>query len=149
MQTPEEFTEAWIERLSSGAQVLFRSGAPDPETLIHTAIADAFVRSVGLTPIGFNWELLDAAAPEHEPRSARAEIARALTHDIANPSQNWLDPDLARRCADAFLDLFDPATCTIVSNRYDGLWNPIAGREVEWGFVGFDGQRAALLLMTN
>ncbi|WP_299196217.1 hypothetical protein [uncultured Erythrobacter sp.] len=144
-----DFEEAWVERLAGGAQVLFRCGTPDPDAMIHTAIADAFAVSLGLKPIGFNWELLDAAAPAGEPRSAMGEITNALSHDIGNPNKDWLDPEVARQCASDFLGLLEKGACTITSNRFDGLWNPIAGNAVEWGFVGFDQRRIALLLLAQ
>ena len=145
--SPEAFGAAWVDQLASGVMVLFRAGRPSPDAFIHSAIADAFAEELGLTPIGFNWELLDASAAENEPRSALCEITKALSHDIANPSTPWLDQDQARQCARDFLSLFDAGDRTVVSNRYDGLWNPISGGAVEWGFVGFDKNRIAILLL--
>ena len=127
--------------------VLFRAGEPSPDAFVHSAIADAFAEELGLTPIGFNWELLDASASQDEPRSALGELTKALSHDIANPSTPWLDQSAAHQCANNFLSLFDAADRTVVSNRYDGLWNPISGGAVEWGFVGFDASRIAILLL--
>lgn len=149
MSACDDFERAWAGRLAGGAQVFFRCGTPDPDAQIHTAIADAFAGSLGLTPIGFNWELLDAAAPADEPRSAMGEITNALSHDIGNPGKPWLDPETARKCAQDFLDLFASGSRTVVSNRFDGLWNPVAGKAVEWGFVGFDSDRVALLLLAQ
>ena len=144
---PDDFAAAWCDRLSNGALVLFRHGAPADDAFTHSAIADAFAQSLGLTPIGFNWELLDAQGEVGDTRSALGEMTKALSHDLSNPSTPWLDHSIADRCARDFLALFDASRCTIVSNRYDGLWNPIAGGAVEWGFVGFDQSRIALLLL--
>ncbi len=149
MLTPEEFEERWLDRLSSGAKVIFRCGTLSDDALIHTAIADAFVESLGLKPIGFNWELLDFLAPIDGTRSAVGEIAKALSFDLNSPGKPWLQPGIARECAENFLGLFDPGDLTVVSNRYDGLWHPIAGGDVEWGFVGFDASSIGLLLLVS
>lgn len=145
--TPEAFAERWVRRLSDGAWVGFENGAPDPAAFIHSVVADGFVGSFGLKPIGYNWELLDPSGDAAAPRSALGELTSALSCDLANPNRPWLPEVEARRCAGDFLALFDPATRTIVSNRHDGLWNPIAGYAVEWGFVGWDQNRIALLLL--
>lgn len=145
--TPEEFVVRWVPILSEGALVRFEHGPPDSAAFIHTAVADAFVASLGLKPIGYNWELLDPSGDEAAPRSAMSELIGAVSSDLANPSNPWLPPEVARRCAADFLALFDSASRTIVSNRYDGIWNPIADRAIEWGFVGFDKDRIALLLL--
>ncbi|MEL6531366.1 MAG: hypothetical protein AAFQ27_15515 [Pseudomonadota bacterium] len=147
MTTPEEFEQTWLPRLTQEASVLFRCGTPPKGAITHTSAADAFVRSLGLKPIGFNWELLDASADAQASRSAVGEITKAISSDLANPSQLWLAPDVAQSCAQDFLNLFDAADLTVVSNRHDGLWNPIAGGEVEWGFVGYDRHKIALLLL--
>jgi hypothetical protein len=145
--TPEEFAARWLPILSDGAWVRFEHGSPDPAAFIHSAMADGFVGSLGLKPIGYNWELLDPSGDKAAPRSAMGEITSALSYDLANPNRPWLPAEEARRCAGDFLALFDAATRTIVSNRHDGLWNPIAGHAVEWGFVGWDKHRIALLLL--
>jgi len=145
--TVADFERRWLDRLASGAKVLSRAGEPGETAFTHASIADEFVNSLGLKPIGFNWELLDASAPADGVRSALGEMAKALGSDLHNPSKQWLAPDQATHCARDFLDMFDRNDLTVVSNRYDGLWNPIAGGEVEWGFVSFDRQRIALLLL--
>lgn len=147
MIAPDEFAARWVQRLSDGAWVRFEHGSPDPAAFIHSAVADRFVGSLGLKPIGYNWELLDPSDDEGAPRSAMSEMTSAVSCDLAHPNRLWLPAEEARRCAGDFLSLFDAATRTIVSNRYDGLWNPIAGRAVEWGFVGWDKNRIALLLL--
>lgn len=145
--TPEAFAARWVQRLADGAWVRFEHGAPDPAAFIHSAVADGFVGSLGLKPIGYNWELLDSSGDASAPRSATGELTLAMSSDLANPNRPWLPEEEARRCAGDFLALFDSASRTIVSNRYDGLWNPIAGHDVEWGFVGWDQNRIALLLL--
>lgn len=147
MITPEDFAERWTGRIADGAQVRFDYGSPDPDAFIPSAVADSFVGSLGLRPISFNWELLDPGDDVAAPRSALGEVTRALSHQLENPGRPWLPQKDARQCAADFLDLFDPASRTIISNRYDGLWNPIAGHAVEWGFVGFDEERIVLLLL--
>lgn len=146
---PQAFIERWRPVLESGALVKFAYGPRGSTSGNHCEIADQLVTTLGLKPIGFNWELLDAGAPEGSSRSGKGELIEALTHSLANPSQAWLSEAQARECADQFLSLFDPAALTLVSNRYDGLWNPIAGGATEWGFVGFDATQAVLLLLAD
>lgn len=143
------FAKRWRPVLESGALVHFAYGPRAGETGNHCQVADRFVETLGLKTIGFNWQLLDAYAPEGEVRSGVGELVKAFTENLANPSQPWLSRDEGVACAKEFLDLFDPATLTLVSNRYDGLWNPIAGGATEWGFVGFDGEMIALLLLAE
>ena len=147
------FEANWLPRLQArlqaDAKVAFHHGPLPALAGIHSAVADAFVEQHGLQPIGFNWELLDASAAADEPRSALGEMAKALKDNIAQPGKRWLGEQAAQDCASDFLAALDPATRTVVSNRYDGLWNPISGAPVEWGFVGFDDRHAALLLIAS
>lgn len=145
----KRFGESWLPRLNSGARTVLEHAPSSGKMGLHTAIADKFVTGLGYSGIAFNWELLDASADATGARSAFAEITNALTNDISSYGQPWLEQEEAQRCAHEFLDAFDPATRTFVSNRYDGLWNPIAGKPVEWGFVGFDDTVIALLLITE
>ena len=112
-------------------------------------MADGFVKMLGRKPIGFNWELLDATGDFGSARSAIGELTQALCHDIANPSAPWLTQEAAQLCASQFLQLFDAGSLTVVANRYDGLWNPISGAAIEWGFVSFDQNNIALFLLTD
>lgn len=148
MEGPQAFIERWRPVLESGALVKFAYGSRQ-EPGNHCQIADRFVGTLGLKTIGFNWELLDSAAPPGEPRSGEGELLKALTQNLVNPSQPWLPQDEAELCAEGFLNLFDPASLTLVSNRYDGLWNPIAGGSTEWGFVGFDEAKIVMLLLAD
>lgn len=132
-----------------GAKVRFECGLRENAGLVHTNIANDYVQSLGYRSIGYNWELLDAEADGQAPRSAIRQIAEALSHELSNPSKDWLPAQTASACASDFLALFDPAGLTVVSNRYDGLWNPIAGFGAEWCFVGFDEQCIAMLLLTE
>ncbi|MEM6475761.1 MAG: hypothetical protein AAF687_06305 [Pseudomonadota bacterium] len=143
----EAFGAKWLPVIEPGARVMFEYAKLESLSGIHTSIADGFVERLGLKPIGFNWELLDANADASEPRCALGEMTQALAHDISNPSRDWLSRQTAQEAAQEFLEAFDPATRTLVSNRYDGLWNPIAGAAIEWGFVGYDDEQIALLLL--
>ena len=143
------FEANWLSRLRADAMVAFHYGPLPALAGIHSAVADAFVEQHGMTPIGFNWELLDAHVGADEPRSALGEMIKALSDDVAQPGKRWLGEAAATQCATDFLAALDPATRTVVSNRYDGLWNPISGAPVEWGFVGFDDANAALLLIAS
>lgn len=149
MVTPQEFEAKWLARLRDDALAAFHHGPTPAGAGIHSAIADTFVEERGLVPIGFNWELLDAGASIDEPRSALGELTAAMRDDIGQPGRTWLGEEVARLCAEDFLAMFDPASRTVVSNRYDGLWNPISGAPVEWGFVGFDNRTTALLLIAK
>lgn len=142
-----EFELRWLDRLNQGAQTLFETREIDGAGGLHSAIADAFVSRLGMKPIGFNWELLDPGAAPGTPRSALSELTSALSNDISSFGKPWLDEADARQCALDFLAGFDPSSLTVVSNRYDGLWNPISGAEIEWGFVAFDRQAIALMLI--
>lgn len=145
----ERFGNRWLARLNNGARTVFEHAEMHEERGLHSAVADDFVAGLGMKPIGFNWELLDASREASGPRSAFAQLAQALSNDISNPSKEWLGATEAERCAFDFLQAFDQATLTFVSNRYDGLWNPISGASVEWGFVGFDARHIALLLIAE
>lgn len=141
------FGADWLGKLCKNAQIVFEHCPRSTTEGTHCDIADAFVSELGLKPIGFNWELLDASAGQREPRSAFSELVKALSRDIANPNKPALPANQAEQCAQQFIDLFARGPLTIVSNRYDGLWNPISGAATEWGFIGFDQEHAALLLL--
>jgi len=145
----ELFQQQWLSKLNSGANAIFRFENHTPGMATPSSIADRFVSSLGYKAIGFNWELLDAFETASGPRSAFDEVSTAVGTDIANPNQIRLEPSQSRACAAQFLGAFDQSTRTVVSNRYDGLWNPIAGHAVEWGFVAFDDSQIALLLLTD
>ena len=148
MIAPDAFLTQWKAPLGEQARVTFALGEnPEPQGT-YGAVANAFVEAQNLKPIGFNWELLDPHAPQGEPRSALGTIAEALTHHMEYPSRDWLGRDAAARCAHDFLDLFDPTDRTVLTNRFGDLWNPLTDARIEWGFVGFDSQRAGLLLLT-
>ncbi|MBV7258807.1 hypothetical protein [Erythrobacter crassostreae] len=145
----DRFESDWIPRLNSGAKTMFKHASPPPAMGLHSAIADTFVAELGYDSIGFNWELLDAAAGSASSRAAIGEITSAIAKDISNPSKDWLGEAAGRQCAADLLNAFDANSLTVVSNRYDGLWNPISGALVEWGFVCFDDANIALLLITE
>ena len=56
----ERFEAEWLPRLNTGARTSFHHGLTPPDARLHSAVADTFVSELGFTPIGFNWELLDA-----------------------------------------------------------------------------------------
>lgn len=145
----KRFEGEWLAGLQTQARVTFACAELEAGLGSPAKTADTFVSGLGLTAIGYNWELLDASSDAEAPRSALAELTSALGQDINNPNQPWLAPDAAGLCAQAFLGAFEPWSRTIVSNRYDGLWNPISGAAVEWGFAGFDDSAIALLLITG
>lgn len=145
----QSFIAKWQAILEEGALVKFAYALREGQSGNHCDVADRFVETLGLKTIGFNWQLLDADAPQGDTRSGKGELVKAFTENLANPSQPWLSHGEGEACAREFLDLFDSATLTLVSNRYDGLWNPIAGGTTEWGFVGFDGKMIALVLLVE
>lgn len=144
-----KFEAGWLHRLNQGALTKFHYGITPPDAGLHSSVADGFVSNLGYKPIGFNWELLDANGDTASPRSASGELTKAFASDIGNPSKSWLGESQARQCAHDLLSAFDDKTLTVVSNRYDGLWNPISGASVEWGFVCFDDAHIALLLVSE
>ncbi|QFT76599.1 hypothetical protein [Erythrobacter sp. THAF29] len=145
----EAFRKKWLARLNRGARTTLEHASIDWVPGLHSAVADKFVTGLGFKAIGFNWELLDASPDASGPRVALTQLTEAFANDISNPSNVWLGTEEARECARDFLAAFDPATRTVVSNRYDGLWNPVSGASVEWGFVAYDAERIALLLIAD
>lgn len=144
----ESFFERWRGALTDGAEIRFEAQLLDNPPLLHTAVADDFVRSLGLRPIGQNWEMLDADAAPDAARSALAALQDALSHDMALPKQAWLGVERAAQCGSEFLACFDPSARTVLTNRMDFGWNPVTNAAIEWAFVGFDDRRIALLLLT-
>lgn len=140
---------AWRNRLcKDSAKVRFTAQALDAPTGLHFARADSFVAALGYTPIGGNWELLDAEAGAGEPRSARAALVEAFAKNMVFPGVPWLGEDAALAMAGDFLACFDPGTRQIVTNRMYFGWNPVTDAAFEWAFVAFDDTAIALLLAT-
>ena len=144
----DAFLNRWGAALEERSRVVFEV-MPFPDGASNYCIvADAVAQQLGLKTIGYNWELLDAQGAIDDARSALAVIAGALTNDMEFPKQAWLGADGAAACAQDFLSLFE-APITVVSNRLEGLWNPLTQARIEWAFVGMDGSRAALLLLAR
>lgn len=145
----ETFFENWRARLNaSGATVTFRAQSLDAPPGLHFACADRFVTGLGYQPIGGNWELLDAEAGSHAPRSARAALVEAFSHDMVFSHAAWLGEDDALSMGEGWLACFDPVQLHIMTNRMYFGWNPITQATFEWAFVAFDGSAIALLLAT-
>ena len=143
----ESFIDTWRAAIEQHANVAFHCTDLMDDFRAPHAVADEFVSARGFTPIGFNWELLDAAPGADGQRSATHVIAAAVSRNVALPQQIWLGDDAASRCAEQFLACFDPLQRTVLSNHFAGLWNPIAGAAVEWAFVAMDHRAIALLLV--
>lgn len=143
------FEAKWLAALNRQTPAKIAFGSLPQERASPYAMADAFITSLGLKPIGFNWELLDPEAVAGAPRSAQGELHKALTQLSGNPDSGPLSSSDAEDCAADFWELFELAQLNVVSNRYDGLWNPVAGGEIEWGFVAFDQSHIGLLLLMN
>ncbi len=145
----DAFFEGRGERLNAGrASVTFTSQPLGGPPALHTACADRFVTSLGYRPIGGNWELLDAEGDTDAPRSARAALVDAFSHDMVFPQEAWLGEAGALALAEAFLSCFDSGSLQIVTNRMYFGWNPITDATIEWAFVAFDKAAIALLLAT-
>ena len=143
------FFAAWGERLNAGrATVTFAAQPLDAPPGLHFACADRFVTGLSYQPIGGNWELLDAEGDLDGPRSARAALASAFSHDMVFSQQAWLGEADALALAEAFLACFDPGQVQIMTNRMYFGWNPITSAAFEWAFVAFDDKAIALLLAT-
>jgi hypothetical protein len=143
------FEAKWLARLEAGADAVFVAG-PVPDTGgAPAAVADDWVAAHGLKRIGYNWEMLDPLARAGEPRSALGTLAEVFEHHMAFPQQEWLGSADARACASDFITAFDPARCTVLTNRMDFGWHPVSEAAIEWAFVGFDQERIALLLLTQ
>ncbi len=144
----ETFVSRWIGKLEERARVVFEVVTLPEVTGTHCDVADAVAKGFGQKTIGFNWEMLDSEGGFQGPRTALGTIAGALEADMEYPKQTWLGADDAAACAQDFLALFNTPR-TILSNRLEGLWNPISDARIEWAFVGFDGAHAALLLLAR
>ncbi|MDN3646675.1 hypothetical protein QWY75_10735 [Pontixanthobacter aestiaquae] len=142
------FIADWREPLESQADVLFEARMRDTPPGIHTEIADSLVESLGLTPIGVNWEMLDDAADRDEPRSAVAAFCDALSNNMVFSSTKWLGEGKAAQCYSDFVGSFKHYNRTILTNRLEWGWNPISQATLEWAFIGFDDRKIALLLLT-
>ena len=145
----EAFIQRWRAPLKAGAQLTFETRALDKISGTPSSLADSFVGSLGYTPIGANWEMLDPGSDADAPRSAIATMADALTMDMALPQQQWLGEKRATQCAQDFIECFDLFQRTILTNRMYFGWNPISEAKIEWAFVGYDQSAIALLLLTR
>lgn len=143
-----QFIAVWREPLESQAGLLFEARMLENSLRNHTEIADNFVSSLGLTPIGMNWEMLDDSADKAAPRSARAAFCDAFSHNMVFSFTEWLGESRAAQCYSDFMSCFTPSYRTILTNRLDIGWNPISKATFEWAFIGFDDQKIALLLLT-
>lgn len=142
-----QFAQDWDARLNQSGRATFQYGEMQGEIAAPYVVANRFVQMLGYQIIGHNWEMLDCYGAMGEPRAALTNVVAAMQSDLTQPSKEWLGPEPAKACAQQFCDAFDRSTRTIVSNRYDGLWHPIAGNPVEWAFVGYDDCQIALLLL--
>ncbi len=142
------FEEAWRVPFEAQAGFIFEARKLEQPHLVHTKVADHFVQSLGLKPIGTNWEMLDGSGEADAPRSAIAAFMDALSNNMARPQQIWLGLEKAAECGRDFVRAFEPAQRTILTNRMDFGWHPISDAAIEWAFVGFDEHKIALLLVT-
>lgn len=143
-----QFIAVWREPLESQANVLFEVRMLDNPLRNHTELADSFAASLGLTPIGVNWEMLDDLADKAAPRSALAAFCDALGNNMVFSSTEWLGESRASQCYADFISCFKPSYRTVLTNRLDIGWNPISQATFEWAFIGFDDRKIALLLLT-
>jgi hypothetical protein len=145
----DAFFDSRGERLNaSGATVTFAAQPLNGPPGLHFACADSFVTGLGYQPIGGNWELLDPEGDAGAPRSARAALVEAFSHDMVFPQQAWLGEAGALALAEALIACFDPGSLQVVTNRMYFGWNPITDATIEWAFVAFDNAAIALLLAT-
>ncbi len=145
----DAYFAAWRDRLcEDSAEVRLAAQALDAPPGLHFALADSFVTALGYKPIGGNWELLNDAADNRSPRSARAAFVEAFANDMVYSSEPWLGEEAALALAEDFLGCFKPGSRQIVTNRMYFGWNPITTATFEWAFVAFDDTAIALLLAT-
>lgn len=150
----EAFIAAWRAPLETRAELFFEMRARGDAGGAPVQVADRFVSECGYKPIGFDWEMLDAAGEADAPRSAIGAFADALTKDLAMRGE-WLGEDRALECGRTFVGAFDPLGAIILTNhivrdagRSEG-WFPISSASLEWAFVGYDDSAIALLLLTG
>lgn len=145
----EQFLARWQASIEARAGLIFDLHSRNEFSGNHAEIADQLAVRNDLTPIGFNWEMLDPMGDVTDPRSALGILIRAFETDMEYPKQDWFGCERAQQCARDFLDLFDRERATILSNRIEDYWNPLTAAKIEWAFVGFDGECAALLVLTR
>lgn len=147
------FEEEWRSVLARAVRVDIaceaRACSDLPNTATAADLANASVTARGYQSIGFNWEMLDPHGSEEAPRSALGAMVEALGKDISNPSRQWLDEAIARRCAKHFLAAFDAGSMTLLTNHLHGLWWPISEARDEWTFIAMDDRAIAMLLLAR
>lgn len=143
------FFAVWDGQLNRNEGKVTLAAQPlDTPPGVYAACADRFVAGLGYTPIGGNWELLDAEADIAGPRSARAALVEAFDCDMVFPQRAWLGSAGALAMAEDWLACFDRGALQIVTNRMYFGWHPITTAKIEWGFVAFDDTAIALMLAT-
>ncbi len=153
LATLDAFEARWRKPLARCAQVIFKVQKRDTAAGTPVQIADAFVVEHGFTPIGFDWELLDADAAPGEARSALGAFRDALALDLMM-RDTWLGDEQALDCGREFVGAFNPSQRLLLTNhiiRDAGTsegWNPISKAAYEWAFLGLDDSKIALLLIT-
>ncbi|MBB4839930.1 hypothetical protein HNP52_003022 [Sphingomonas kyeonggiensis] len=136
------FVERTAKLLNDEVELTIREGSRSDFPGEPRDAADAFVSSLGFTPIGDGWLDLDKDAAE--PSS---HLANILKRDLVGHNLDWLSASDAKACAEEFYSLFKHGKVTRLANRIGNGWNPITSSTIEAAFVSMDDSRIALFLV--
>jgi len=136
------FVERATKLLDGEVELTIHQGLRQDFSAAPRDAADAFVRSLGYSPLGSGWFDLDGDGPE--PISHLADI---LKRDLVHYSYDWLNPADATACAEEFYSLFCQGEVHRLTNRIRNGWNPITSSTIEAAFVAMDNVRIGLFLV--
>jgi hypothetical protein len=136
------FVERATKLLEDEAELTIRQGSRQDFPGAPRDAADAFVGSLGYSPLGAGWFDLDEDGPE--PASQLADI---LKRDLVGHNFDWLRPADATTCAEQFYALFCHGEVHRLANRIRNGWNPITSSTIEAAFITMDDVRIGLFLV--
>jgi len=136
------FVDRATKLLDNEAELTIRQGSRADFPTEPRAAADAFVESLGYTPLGDGW--FDLADDVDEPTS---HLANILKRDLVGHDFDWLSPSDAESCATEFYSLFCRGRVTRLANHIRNGWNSITPSTVEAAFVTMDDVRIGLFLI--
>lgn len=136
------FVEKATKLLGDEAELTIRQGSRRAFLGAPRDAADAFVKSLGYSPLGAGWFDLD----EHGPAPI-SHLADILKRDLVGHNFDWLHPADANACAKQFYSLFRDGKVHRLANRVRNGWNPITSSTIEAAFVTMDDVRIGLFLV--
>lgn len=136
------FVDRATKLLDDVAELTIRQGSRLDFSGPTSNAADAFVTSLGYSPLGAGW--FDLADHGPEPLS---HLADTLKRDLIWLDLVWLNPEDATACAEQFYSLFCHGEVHRLANRIRNGWNPITSSTIEAAFVAMDDLRIGLFLV--